>query len=442
MGNVLGIDHEAKPATVRRDGNRYETLNAESLGCTPRSFPQQHPSAFTGSDYRRWINATSLDPVEDFLCLRHSVCRGMLDVVSILYVPIRSCAAGDVTFGGVQFYDRIYRDLEGEELLPSHLSFISGLVISQRALPTDQRSRDNYVWALRQRLAEQGKKMLQDAAKNPEVWRAVWENFGWYIKLGACYGTSDQSGPGPGSMASLLRYRTSLHPGRGASLDRYVARMRDGQDKIFFARGRSLAAIRSNNPVVERAVAAGLEVLFMTDPLDDFVVSSLKEFAGLPFHSVTEFDDSLDRAEAEGGRYGEEEHTVAAAMRDVLRGRVRDVRVHRSGGLRGHPCCLITRGAKATRTPLSQEVIGTRHAKVKLFQPERDLLLDINPDDPIVRALQEGLSGKGRVVNRGLFKEITASLYKAALLASGFSVGDGAEYQQDTLNLMKSLGVI
>ncbi len=215
--------------------------------------------------------------------------------------------------------------------------------------------------------------------------------------------------------------------------------MRDGQHKIFFMWGHSLAAIRSNNPVVERAVAAGLEVFFMTNLLDDFVVSSLKEFAELPFHSVTEFDDSLNQGEAEGRRDSRGERT-AAAIKDALKGQVRDVRV--STSLRGHPCCIITRGAKATRTPLSQEVISARHSKVKLFQPERDLLLDINPDNPIMRTLQEGLGGKGKVVDMILFKDIAASLYKAALLASGSSVEDSAEYQQDMLNLMKSLGVI
>ncbi len=419
-------DEGGQQPVVYQDWNSYETLNADRLGLSPHSFVG-HPSKFTRSDYRRWINATSLDPIDDYLILRHSVCKGMLDVVSILYIPIRSCSCEESHYGGIQFYDRIYRALEGVELLPPHLGFVNGLVISQRPLPSSKSSRDNYVLALQQRLAQQAQRLLYDAAKVPGVWKAVWDNFSWDIKFAACHDLTK-------SMASLLRFKTSNREVGDTSFGEYLSRMAQDQEKIFFCRGRSLDMARKN-PAVEMMVKSGKEVIFMTEALDELLVNQLKQFNGCPFKTVTEVEEVVHLNEKDAG----DNKPLLDLMQESLKNRVSKVQM--SSCLQNHPCCLLTHGAKPTRTPLSEELVRSNLQNIKLFHPENDLMMDVNGNDSIIQALRTKAASQD-VEAQSLCKDIINTLCSTAMVSSGYVLGDYLQYQQDTFGLLRRLGVV
>ncbi len=413
----------------------YDTLNPDGLGCGLSNL-LRHPNKISRTDYQRWIQTTSLDPIEDFVALRHSVCKGMLDAVSILYIPLKrgttEKSGFDIDFGGVQLYDRIYREeLGGEELLPPHLRFVSGLVISQRALPKGKLARTNYIGALKRRLVQHCMKMLQEASKTPKIWEHVWANYSWYIKCAACHDLTN-------SAITLLRYKTSRD--LTSSLDDYVSRMPRDQKKIYFARGRSVGTL-AKNPAVEIVVDNGKEVIFMTDPIDDFVVSTVKKYAGMPFFSVTEF--RLDPQEA---LLTEDEKKIAGViefMKNHLKDKVGDIKVSKT--LQKHPCCILTKGSKPNRTPFLQEALREHHhGSLQLYQPHRDLILGVNPRDPIINILQKLCQVKSTEENSAIMfsKAIVDILFNAARLTSGFKLEDNQKYQEDTWKLMQVLGVI
>jgi molecular chaperone HtpG len=257
--------------------------------------------------------------------------------------------------------------------------------------------------------------LLDDlATKEPEKYATFWKEFGRAFKEGVA-----EDFPNKDRIAKLLRF-ASTHDNSEAqsvSLADYVGRMKDGQDAIFFVTTDGFAAAK-NSPHLERFRKIGVEVLLMYDRVDEWVMSSLTEFEGKPFKSVTMGDldlgklDEPDAKEDEAKQEGEFKDVVER-MKTVLADRAGDVRLTRR--LTDSPACLVS-DAHGMSTNL-ERILKSAGQHVPSSKP----VLEINPDHPIVERLKQE-------ANETLFGDWSHILFDQATLAEGGQLDDPAAF--------------
>ncbi|MCQ2444760.1 MAG: molecular chaperone HtpG, partial [Mailhella sp.] len=250
------------------------------------------------------------------------------------------------------------------------------------------------------------------AAKDAEKYEKLWELHGRYIKFGFdSYQYRDRIAP-------LLRFRSSTQEDRLVSFDDYVSRMKSEQKEIWYAAGSSLEAARVN-PHLGQFRRKGIEVVFLTDPVDEFALQSIMEFKGHPFKSVESADAKTleafpDAEEAEPkpepltDAQKPELDALVAAVKTILGDQVKDVRVTERP-LDGPACLVSADGMSSSMEKLMRVMQKSDGIPQKI--------LEINPDHALVRALMSMCSENA---DDPLLKDMVGSLYDSTLLLDGY----------------------
>ena len=314
---------------------------------------RQSPSEVDAEAYNDFYRQLTMD-FDDPLCHVHVVADVPVEVRSVLYVP-RGQDRGLLrarTDYGLRLYSRkVLIQEHSKELLPEYLRFVEGVVDSADiplnvARETVQSSRaiGHIKRALRGRLI----KTLQEMGEEqPETYRSFWAAWGAFIKEGVA---TDYSGRD--DLLPLLRFVTSKSDGELISLATYVERMQEGQDVIYYLLGDSLQSVE-RSPHLDALRANDLEVLYMVDPLDAFMVQGLRDYDGKTLVNVDDPDLELPEVTQEGeeppaSELGHEAFgRLIARVRRVLGERVADVR--ESKVLKGSPCRLVSAESGAER---------------------------------------------------------------------------------------------
>lgn len=351
----------------------------------------------------------------------HNKVEGKLEYTSLLYVPGRApfdLYHRDGAKGLKLYVQRVFIMDQAEQFLPLYLRFLRGVVDSSDLSLNVSREilqSGPVVDSMRSALTKRALDMLEKLAKDkPEDYRTFWTNFGQVLKEGPAEDYANRE-----KIAGLLRF-ASTHDATGApsvSLADYVSRLQEGQDKLYYLTGESHAQIK-DSPHLEIFRKKGIEVLLLTDRIDEWLMGYLTEFDGKSFVDVARGDLDLGALESEDDKKAQEE---SAKAKEALTGRIKtvlgldvaDVRV--SHRLTDSPAILaIGQGDLGLQMRQLLEASGQQ-------VPESKPVFEFNPDHPLIAKL-DAESDANRFNNR------TRVLFDQAALAAGESLKDPAGY--------------
>jgi molecular chaperone HtpG len=362
----------------------------------------------------------------------HAKVEGRQEFTQLFYVPQR--APFDLWDRehrhGVKLYvRRVFIMDDAEHLMPAYLRFVRGIIDSSD-LPLNvsreilQQSRD--VEAIRTASVKRVLSMLEDLAKNqPEKYDTFWKTFGRVLKEGAAEDSANRE-----RLARLLRF-ASTHEGtdeQKVSLADYVSRMKENQEAIYFITADSFAAAR-NSPHLEVFRKLGVEVLLMSDRIDEWVVSTITEFEKKPLHSVAKGDLDLSTLEGEDAKV---EHAKAAEESKPLVERIQVALKERASAVRtterltDSPACLVSDEHGLSMN--LERILKAAGQNVPNVQP----VLEVNVTHPILRRMKEE-------ADETRFAEWSHILFDQAMLAEGGQLEDPAGFVKRLNALMLTL---
>ncbi len=384
-------DHISVPILMpvedkERAGEDERVNQASALWVRPRN-------QITPEEYSEFYKHLAYDNEEPLITL-HSRMEGTQEYILLLYVP--ASAPYDLWSRehrhGVKLYVRRVFIMEGaEELIPSYLRFLRG-VIDSNDLPLNVSreilQQNRLVEAIRSTTIKKVLGQLSDLAKNePEKYATFWRIFGRVLKEGIAEDHANQE-----SLAKLFRFSTTLSNSetQDVSLETYAARMKEGQEKIYFITAESYGAAK-DSPLLEIFKQKGVEVLLLSDPVDYLFGNELREFNKLPLQSVSRGAVDLSKIVAPEGEAPAEQSEPAEAanadevqallnrLKDALKDEVKEVRV--TTRLTSSPACLVV--GEYDLDPQLQRLLKAAGQSVPLSKP----ILEINTQHAIMRKL-------------------------------------------------------
>jgi len=369
-------------------------------------------------EYKEFYKLVAHD-YEDPIDWSHNRVEGTNEYTSLLYIPAR--APFDLydreTRNGIKLYvKRVFILEDNEQLMPRYLRFVRGLIDSND-LPLNV-SREilqgsKVIDSIRTGSVKKVLGMLEKVAKNdPEKYQKLWTEFGKALKEGPAEDATNRE-----KIAKLLRFATTHNDSddQTTSFDDYISRMQDGQDKIYFIAADSHSAAK-NSPHLEIFKKKGIEVILLSDRVDEWLTSHLMEFDGKKLQSVAKGE--LDLGKDEDSEKELEEKTKASEklvkrMQKALGEKVGDVRV--SNRLTDSPACIVL-NEQDMAMHMQRIMKEAGHA-----MPSSKPILEINPDHPIVKKMDSEKSKKK-------FDDWSDILFDQALLAEGGQLEDPASF--------------
>ncbi len=422
-------DHIVQPILMNKEEwkddeqlvlDEEETINqAFALWARPKT-------EISDDEYKGFYKHVGHD-YEDPLAWTHARVEGRQEYTLLLYLPARApfdLWERDASHGIKLYVRRVFIMDDATQLMPHYLRFVRG-VVDTNDLPLNvsreilQESKD--IEAIRSGCTKKVLGLLEDmAVKDPEKYTKFWDVFGRVLKegVGEDFANKDK-------IAGLLRL-ASTHtnsPGETVSLADYISRMKEGQDKIYYITADTFNAAK-NSPHLEVFRKKDIEVLLLTDHVDEWVVSNLSAFEGKPLVSVAKGGLDLGKLEDESEK--QEQEKDAGAFKDLtdkikasLSDRVKEVRVtHR---LTDSPACLVA-DVHDINANLAR-LLKASGQKAPVSQP----ILEINPKHPVVLRLQ---------AEENKFDDWASVLFDQALLAEGGQLDDPASFVKRINQLM------
>jgi len=388
-------------------------------------------SEIQDSEYKDFYKHISHD-FDEPLAWAHNRVEGTNEYGALLYLPKR--APWDLwdrePKHGVKLYvRRVFIMDEADKLIPRYLRFVKGVVDSDDLPLNVSREilqHNRKIDTIRQANTKRILGLLESMAKDqPDDYQTFWEEFGRVLKEGPAedYGNRER-------IAGLLRFATTATEGgeQTATLDDYLDRMKEGQDKLYYITADTPAAAR-HSPHLEVFRKKGLEVLLLSDRVDEWLVSGLTEYKSKHLQSVTKGDldlgDLTDKEEKEQKKKATDEHgKLLERLKKSLGDRVDAVRV--SIRLVDSPACLVV-GEHDMSTNLARVL-----KSVGQEAPPTRPILEINPDHPLVRRLEsEGDDTR--------FTDLGMILFDQAQLAEGGQLDDPAAFVGRLNKLMMNM---
>ena len=422
-------DHIVQPIVMKKeewkDGNQVVTDEDETVNQASALWARSK-NEITDDEYKAFYKHVGHD-YDDPLAWTHARVEGRQEYTQLLYVPAR--APFDLwdhkAQHGIKLYvKRVFIMDDAEQLLPSYLRFVRGVVDSNN-LPLNvsreilQESKD--IKAIREGCTKKVLGLLEDMAANEaDKFSTFWGEFGQVIKEGVGQDFANKD-----KIAGLLRF-ASTHsdtPAETVSLSDYIDRMKEGQDKIYYITADTFNAAK-NSPHLEVFRKKGIEVLLLSARVDEWVVGSLTEFKAKSLVSVAKGGLDLGALEDEAEKQDQEkqasEHKeLTGKIETSLSGRVKEVRVtHR---LTDSPACLV-----ADEDDMSGNMARMLKAAGQKI-PESLPILEINPQHPVVIRLKAETQH---------FDDWAAVLFDQALLAEGGQLDDPAGFVKRINHLM------
>jgi heat shock protein beta len=443
-----GAEKKVKTKKVTKTVTEWKRVNDVKAIWT------RNPKDVSEEDYENFYESLAKDD-KGYLTKIHFTAEGEITFKSILYIPKKAPP---------NLYDRFYEKStalklyvrrvlisdEFEDFLPRYLNFVRGVVDSDdlplnvnretlaqnKVLQVMSKKITRKVLEMLKKLADDSKKLQEEqkkkaaeeksgdeeSADEPVVdeYATFYENFGKSIKLGII----DDKANKP-KLSKLLRYITSKSDGKQVSLEDYVDRMKPKQKNIYYITGENLASVKSS-PFLERLTKKGYEVVFMIDPLDEYLMQSMSEFDGHNFQSVTKEglkfgDDDNDKERLD--KLKEEFSDLSTWLKGVYADRVEKVVV--SNRIAQSPCVLVTGqygwSANMERIMKAQTFANADEAKW-MFSKKT---MEINPYHPIIKALKDKVSAEA--TDKSL-ENLANLLYDSAILVSGFQPQDPKDF--------------
>ena len=403
----------------------WETINSGQALWT------REKSDISDDEYKEFYKTVAHD-FDEPLLWSHNKVEGKSEYTSLLYIPKR--APWDLwnrdSQKGIKLYvQRVFIMDDAEQFMPTYLRFVKGLIDSNDLPLNVSREilQDNRITrSMRQASTKKVLSMLSKLAKNDaHKYADFWDNFGQVLKEGPAedHGNAEK-------VASLLRFASTHEDSdkQRVSLDDYISRMQDNQDKIYYIVADSYEAAK-NNPALEIFRKKGIEVILMFDRIDEWLMSHLNEYSEKQFHSVTRGDLDLGDMDDEEVKKAHEETEKAFAgtverFTSALGDQVKSVRAtHR---LTDSPACIVTdENDMSTQMAKLMEAAGQK-------VPETKYIFELNPEHALVKRIAEEQ-------DEARFADWADLLLQQATLAERGSLKDPGSYVRKLNQMMLDL---
>jgi len=428
-------EKEKKKKTIKEKYTEMEELNKTKPIWT------RNPDDIKEDEYATFYKSLTND-WEDHLAVKHFSVEGQLEFKALLFVPKR--APFDLfeqkkSKNNIKLYVRRVFIMDNcEDLIPDYLGFIKGVVDSED-LPlnisreTLQQSR--ILKVIRKNIVKKVLELINGLAEDEESYKKFYEQFSKNLKLGIHEDSTNR-----GKIAELLRFSSSQSGDDQTSLKDYVTRMKENQEDIYFITGESKEQVAASS-FTERLVKKGYEVLYMTEPIDEYAVQQLKEYDGKKLTAVTKEGLKLPEDEEEKKKFEEDTAKYAKfceVVKEVL-GASKVEKVIVSTRLNTSPCCIVTaeHGWSANMERIMKAQALRDNSTMGYMAAKKHL--EVNPDHSIISAINDKIVADP---NDKAIKDLVCLMFETAMLTSGFNLEDSTVHATRIHRMIKlGLGI-
>ena len=369
--------------------------------------------------YKSFANA-----YEEYLDLLHFHVEGSIEYRAILFVPKK--APFDLfesntakKKSSIKLYVRkVFISDTCEELIPEYLRFVTGIVDSDDMplnISREMLQQNKIIRIINKNLTKKCLDLFAKIAEDKEKYKVFYDNFSKNIKLGIHEDANNRS-----KLSALLRFESTKSNNDITSLSEYVDRMKPEQKGIYYITGESKSMVE-NTPFLENLVALDYEVLYLVDPIDEYMVQQLKEFDGKKLINITK--EKLDLGDIDKEiieKQKEEFKTLTEELKTIYGDNIESVTI--SNRLKDSPCVLVTNewGMSANMQRIMKAQALRNNQDMSYMMGRKSM--EINPNNKIIISLNEKVKESEETRNVKLVKDLSWLLYDISMISSGFTL--------------------